>query len=772
MHKVSSTLLICIALSIASLAWAGAEEFEVIGVQGHVERASGPPELLTLDKRDVVTPRALLAFDKLPKEYVSLALALRGSGIDLLRADGSQLDALIAQAEAGELDVDPEELRGLRELLATRSYLSWEPVIEGHRLVPGELLRAGDEASVSLRTASGVESTINPNGMVRLDPENPALAWSSQNRAEAKPLAAQVQEQPHAPEQSGEPAGDMSPRAAELFGVWTEAINAPDCPLRLQGPIAVNETSEEIHLALPLKSYVPDAGDGDSAQSVIHARYSLGSDGEMPFTLQLPPLIWLFDKDGEPIGLLRMAKQKTTGIWAEAIQRPVQMNVLLQGVELLLGVSSIQEEAVERIDIEQLVWQSDMAQGEQALWTGNGQFQARNVRIRECGEQVMDIGSVTVDMQVQDHDLEAFLALIPEEVDDTLVQDREAAEYLVRTMLAASGTGKFSLTLNDLEAGAKIDPESLHIGQLEILGEMGAEQEGSEYRDVNTTYSLSDLKLKTEASDLALEEISFTVGLTGLNPKRILDLADLGSSGEEGLLGAFQDLLSGMDVNFSLSGLSGNHDRLDLSVLHSMSAGLSLAGVNSPAQDIGLRYGHKGLRDMQGVPAELVPEDASLDVRLSQVPILELALASLMGEEEAQAVILDILSRFGTRLELEQLGVDLPGGSLTARGLALARSPGSEENGETPVLDMETELEIRGLEHLVQVATRYMQDEEDIQQVQALAAFIQLAAEEGEVDGTTVHSMKIRGDSLGHITVNSKDLSPLFSDPGAQGGKE
>ena len=765
-------VLFCV-LGCALWAWAGAEEFEVIRVQGHVERASGPPELLTLDKRDEVTPRALLAFDQLPKEYVSLALALRGSGIDLLRADGSQLDALIAQAEAGELEVDPEELRGLRELLATRSYLSWEPVIEGHRLVPGELLRAGDEASVSLRTVSGVESTISPNRVVRLDPENPALAWSSQNRAEAEPLAVQVQGQPPAPEQNGEPTEDMSPRAAELFAVWTEAIKAPDCPLRLQGPIAVNETSEEIHLALPLKSHAPDAGESDSAQPVIHVRYSLGSEEEMPFTLRFPPLIWLFDNEEEAIGLLRMAKQKTTGIWADAIQRPVQLNVLLQGVELLFGVKSIHEEAVEQIDIEQVVWQTDMAQGKQALWSGDGQFQARNVRIRECGEQVMDIGSLSGHMQVQDHDLEAFSTLIPEEVDDTLAQDREAIDHLLQALFAASGTGQFSLTLTDLEAGAKIDPESLHIGQLEIKGEMGAGQERADYRDVNTTYKLSDMRLKTEYSDLALGSFSFAFGLSGLNLEKIAQLAHWDQIEGENPLSAFQDVLAGMDMSFSVTEVSGNHDWLELSSLGSLTAGLSMSGVSSQAQDIGLRYNHSGLQGLKDVPAEFTPENAGFDVRLVQVPVQELFFMGLLGGMQARTQALGLLSGHGTRLDLKQLEVALPGGGIKAEGLAFAQGSAGDESGEEPVLEMKPDLEIRGLDHLVQALTSHMDDQEDIEQLQAIAAFIKLAAEEKVTEKKIpVHVLQIIANSQGQISANGKDLTPLFSAAGAKENKE
>ncbi|MDZ7762318.1 MAG: hypothetical protein U5L00_18955 [Desulfovermiculus sp.] len=301
---------------------------------------------------------------------------------------------------------------------------------------------------------------------------------------------------------------------------------------------------------------------------------------------------------------------------------------------------------------------------------------------------------------------------------------------------------------------------------------MQASEEWPDKRDMDVTYSLSDLKLLTEFSDLVLEEVSFTVGLAGLNLESIAELTDVSQSAEGNPFSALQNLLAGIEVSFTVSGLSGNHDQLDLSALHSLSAGLSLAGVNRSSQDIGLRYSHAGLRDVKGVPAELMPEHTALGLRLYQVPVVELVLASSMGSELAQDMMLEILSRSGSRLELEQLEVDLPGGGITARGRALARSQEGGDDIEQPVLDIETDLEIRGLEHLVQAVTAQMEDEEEIQQIQAVAAFIQLAAKEEERDGTSVHLLKIVGDSQGRITVNDKDLAPLFTGAGDKQGKD
>ncbi|MDZ7762319.1 MAG: hypothetical protein U5L00_18960 [Desulfovermiculus sp.] len=113
-----------------------------------------------------------------------------------------------------------------------------------------------------------------------------------------------------------------------------------------------------------------------------------------------------------------------------------------------------------------------MAREEMALWNGKGQLQVRDARIWECGEQVMNIKAISGHMQVQDQDLEAFSALFPAAGEGIEALDADVfARQLFQKMLTASGNGQFSVSVSDLEAGADIDPESLHIGQLEIKGE-------------------------------------------------------------------------------------------------------------------------------------------------------------------------------------------------------------------------------------------------------------------------------------------------------------
>ncbi len=81
--------MICIGLFVFVSGLAGAEVYEVTEVRGSVEKASGPDELVQLDARGEITPRALMAFGQLPAKFMGLALDLRAEGVDLLERSGN-----------------------------------------------------------------------------------------------------------------------------------------------------------------------------------------------------------------------------------------------------------------------------------------------------------------------------------------------------------------------------------------------------------------------------------------------------------------------------------------------------------------------------------------------------------------------------------------------------------------------------------------------------------------------------------------------------------
>ena len=136
------------------------ETFEVMEVEGRVEQATGPAELQQLDAEDRVTVRALIGFGRLPEPLRKLVLELRGLGVDALGAGANEIRDFIAQAEAGTLKADPQQLQALLTLLEDREYLEWTPLAPGAtiELDASDWIR-GDGRAV-LQAASGQRQTL------------------------------------------------------------------------------------------------------------------------------------------------------------------------------------------------------------------------------------------------------------------------------------------------------------------------------------------------------------------------------------------------------------------------------------------------------------------------------------------------------------------------------------------------------------------------------------------------------------------------------------
>ncbi|MGQ9831702.1 MAG: hypothetical protein ACUVQI_08870 [Thermochromatium sp.] len=136
------------------------ETFEVMEVEGRVEQATGPAALQQLDAEDRVTVRALIGFGRLPEPLRELVFKLRRQGVDALGAGANEIRDFIAQAEAGTLKADPQQLQALLALLEDREYLDWTPLAPGAmvELDASDWIR-GDGRAV-LQAASGQRQTL------------------------------------------------------------------------------------------------------------------------------------------------------------------------------------------------------------------------------------------------------------------------------------------------------------------------------------------------------------------------------------------------------------------------------------------------------------------------------------------------------------------------------------------------------------------------------------------------------------------------------------
>ncbi len=163
-RKNARTLLVASCAALWLLPAGAQQDSEVLEVEGVVERASGPADLLRLDGASKLTVRALRGFGLLPDEYAKLALGLRGQGVDLLAAGPDEVQALIARAEAGSLKTDVAALKALHALMVQRDFYQWAPLQPGAKIALGEADLLRGEGRAVLRDPAGSVVAVAPGG--------------------------------------------------------------------------------------------------------------------------------------------------------------------------------------------------------------------------------------------------------------------------------------------------------------------------------------------------------------------------------------------------------------------------------------------------------------------------------------------------------------------------------------------------------------------------------------------------------------------------------
>lgn len=166
LRSVGIGALLLLAVLVGSVTSAEEATDRVVEIEGQVERAAGPADLLGLAAGDAVTVRALRAFGRLPEPYMELALALRRDGIDLLTMGPGELRELIVSAQAGQVRVDPERVAELLALIDDREYLEWEALAAGDSLVLGDQDLLRGDGRVVIERASGETLALRTSGLV------------------------------------------------------------------------------------------------------------------------------------------------------------------------------------------------------------------------------------------------------------------------------------------------------------------------------------------------------------------------------------------------------------------------------------------------------------------------------------------------------------------------------------------------------------------------------------------------------------------------------
>ncbi len=685
LKKILCSIFFVFFYLLANLGGVYADIFEVIKIQGEVERASGPPKLLKLEAEDNVNPLALLAFGKLPEEFMSLALQLRSDNIDLLTADIMKIvqDNLTFK---GPDQVEP---------LLAREDISEHPV---------EII--------------------------------------------SKPDA---------------PPVDLSPRALRLYNYWYSTLDAEKFPLKKSKPIQIKEKNNNIDLDIPLTDYSVDTN--EVADNVLRLRYEIVNDQQMSFTAKLPRQVGLHDDLGKPIGILRFSGQDIKGIWADELEMLVNMEFLLADAAFLPYSLDTGNVDPEMLAIERLLFTLEMEEAAASIWNGHFKTEGSNIRLVEGNNGgAVHIGSFQYHMEFNEHDIHAFSDLLP--VFNHLMDESDWSGFseALKNLMLTYGDAKVTITVKDMDAGQIEELEHLSFNLFTAKGDIKKTGIHPNQRHLSGEYQIRDLKVRSDEADVSISAFKIESGLAGLNLASVAQLVDNPFE----FFTEFPNLLEGFHFGFSASGLQfqGRHEDTNLSGLAEVGMRMSVSGLNVSMQNLAFNYHHSGLKvkDEETLPKELTPINLTVGGQLSNIPTLELMGPALFGSEDVTPLLLALLSKHGSKLELDGPHIIFPTGGLQLKGIASVDGPELSEVDNMPVLQVDTVFDISGIDTLAKALAKVLDSEEDLQNLKAIVAFIKLAAEEKTAeDGTTIHHLKIKGNNQGEITANGKDLMPLLN---------
>ncbi|WP_146164886.1 hypothetical protein [Desulfonatronum sp. SC1] len=699
---------------------------------------------------------------------MTLALEVRSLGVDLLNANREQLAEYIEQAEAGELEIDPARFQSLLTYMEDRAYLTWEPVLEGQEISEGDLIRGEEGASFTLRDGAGGESVVDLIGIFSVDSESMVFVQlettevTPESTPETTPgVTPDAMDAEPSPVEAG-PPGDLSPRALKLYEFWHELTSAKDFPLKADGPLAIQESEDVIEMDLPLVAYTLE--NRESGENILRLRYEVMDEQHLRFALHLPAEVWLHDMYELPIGLARYAEHQCSGIWSDVLDGPSVIEFQFKQIEFLPDALTAQEGAQRRMTLDDFHFSTAMQEGANERWNSNGQLNLLDLRFLEADNRAaLQLGSLSVNAKMTDYDFDTLvllpLALI--EMADTL--NTEDLATLIDELLQGTGNANINLSLKDLIVPEMDDLRLLQLGSLEIQSDMKTTSDDESGRDFISRYQVGNLNVITDDGNLTIANLSLESALSGLNMRSLAQLAEFDLFADDNPFKAFQNLLEGLHFNFSVAGMQGQYEDLDLSGLDDLAFGLRFSGLNKPLTDINLTYSHAGLREVEAIPPGLTPQKMALRLSLIRAPILEALVTGFFAGPEATPLLLELFAEHDTKLELRELDLASQVSQIRLEGLASVDGPESSLTGDMPVLQIETTLDVSNLDILVETLANLMDSEEDTKHLNAVAAFIKLAAEEQTDDsGTVSHKLRINGNNQGEITANGKDVMPII----------
>ncbi|MCA1791740.1 MAG: hypothetical protein LC667_18375 [Thioalkalivibrio sp.] len=348
-------------------------------------------------------------------------------------------------------------------------------------------------------------------------------------------------------------------------------------------------------------------------------------------------------------------------------------------------------------------------------------------------------------------------------------------EVLLTDLLAAIGGVQTRVELGDLAVHGPDGAGQLQLHSAALdTGFMPSESDPL-LHDLRGRFQASGWRFHDDDSAIEVDSFGVDLRLDRVAPVALLRLGMLSMLSDDiaaaELIGFSREILGGVGLGLSVGGVAGlmtpapgvetapfGLERLEF--------GFGLSDLDSRTPGLSLSYRHRGLSGdatgMHPIPEELFPREVAVDLAASSLPVGTLADEALASGEmgaRPESIFLALLEN-ATRLDINEIVIDLPIAGLRFTGHAHAEQGGAPEPG---MLSGAAEMEIRGLDTVVEYALAFSGSEAARQQIIGIATILKLASEKRSTeDGEVLHGFRVEGDSQGRLMVNDNDLGTLL----------
>ncbi|AHK78480.1 hypothetical protein M911_03950 [Ectothiorhodospira haloalkaliphila] len=770
-----------LAAGLASAQDVSQGRYQVLELEGDLEWASGPSELISMESREQVTLRALRAFGRLPEEFSRLALDLRGQGVDLFSAGPAEVRELLEQARSGDLRADPAALEALLALLEDRDYLDWEPLRPGEALTLTDETRFRGQGQLVLEDASG---------------ERQRLATRDDDRHGLRVMPAD--EHGLRPEEG--PA--LPERVAQWWSDWNQRLEALQGPLQMDAPqelVPLGDGRFQTSLtSVAVMAPWPTVGMSTSWVPLDDLTVTVGpfADERIPFHVSLPSEVSVLTEDGERLARVDFTAPRLEGVWADDLGVMLETRFTMGPSSMTVGYGRSPDAPVDhprdhgqrfdpesprRIALDAMDVTLDLQDAGAGIFSGPLAVEIKGLDVLNMADQSMvTLGRLAFNADYQGMDLATLARLSDQAATPEQLMEQDPAELLASTLKAMGGF-ESTMEMSELFINGPEDYQFFRMTEGHVRIGFVPSAQGDLHRDLWAGVAVEGWSFgdgdRREQVQFEMKSASMEGRLNGLSSMALLHLGMqsmmTGGLEDEVLLGMAREILGGLSVTMSLDDARGTFVDSREEIREEMGVGsfhlnLALEALDGPAPNLSMDYAHAGVVPFDGmvppVMESLLPEGVALELKAKGLPTGFLADAGVVeglqtGRLDPVVVMLEQLVGNDSRLDIPNVTLGFPDGQILISGRGWAEK--ADEAGPDRVSG-EWDLSIHNLDALVEPLLA-MAGEEERRQINATVVMLKMLGEtpESEAPGS-IHQYHIQADSLGQILINGNDLAPLL----------